>query len=143
VFNYLLNIVTHNKTYQKNEIKYGYRFTNISEIIFSATFQLEYGFSIKKLNRLKSLRNNQPSDPSAGSCFKNPSNFYAGQLIEEVGLKGYSIGSMQFSTIHANFLVNNGNGTFKDAMSLINLAKKRVYELKGVQLEEEITIITI
>lgn len=141
IFNHLLFISTQNTIYQKKEIKYGYRFTNITEIIFSGTFELKYGFNTEKLEHLKSLRNNQPNVPSAGSCFKNPPSLYAGKLIEEVGLKGYSIGEMQFSTVHANFLINNGNGTFQDAVSLINLAKNKVYEIKGIELKEEIIIL--
>jgi len=87
------------------------------------------------------MRDNQPHMPSAGSCFKNPQGQSAGFLIESVGLKGYKIGNMSFSEQHANFLVNLGNGTFEDAMALINLAKKRVKEKFNISLELEIEVI--
>jgi UDP-N-acetylmuramate dehydrogenase len=87
------------------------------------------------------MRDNQPDDPSAGSCFKNPPGDAAGRLIQEAGLKGYRIGDMAFSEQHANFLVNLGEGTFEDAISLIRLAQKRVEESTGILLELEIIII--
>lgn len=62
------------------------------------------------------MRDNQPQKPSAGSCFKNPKNDFAGRLIEEVGLKGFKKGDMSFSKEHANFLINEGAGTFEDAI---------------------------
>ena len=87
------------------------------------------------------MRSNQPSTPSAGSCFKNPEGDYAGRLIEEVGLKGLMRGSMCFSKEHANFLVNNGDGKFEDAMWLIDEAKRRVKEKFDISLECEIVIL--
>ena len=84
---------------------------------------------------------NQPSTPSAGSCFKNPEGDYAGRLIEAVGLKGERVGGMEFSTRHANFLVNHGNGNFDDAITLIQEAQKRVYEEFNIWLDCEIIIL--
>jgi len=66
---------------------------------------------------------------------------HAGRLIEAVGLKGYRYGAIQWSNIHANFLVNHGNGTFKEAMMLIELAKEEVYKKFKVPLVEEIKIL--
>ncbi len=87
------------------------------------------------------MRSNQPSTPSAGSCFKNPKGDYAGRLIEAVGLKAKCVGGMEYSSEHANFLVNNGKGTFKDAISLIEEAQKRVSEEFGISLECEVMIL--
>jgi len=78
---------------------------------------------------------------SAGSAFKNPEGDYAGRLIEEVGLKGISKGAMQWSEVHANFLVNHGGGTFEEAKYLIDLAEKKVFEKFGVVLQEEVQIL--
>ncbi len=78
--------------------------------------------------KLISLRSNQPKNPSAGSTFKNPKGDYAGRLIDEVGLKGYRVGGVEWSRVHANFLVNIDNGTFDDAITLIELTKSRVYK---------------
>ena len=90
------------------------------------------------MDNLLSLRSNQPAAPSAGSVFKNPKDDYAGRLIEEAGLKGVQKGGMQWSTLHANFLVNLGNGTFEDSRYLIDLAKQKVKQRFGIVLEEEI-----
>ena len=75
------------------------------------------------------------------AVFKNPEGNYAGRLIEEVGLKGKRVGGMEFSTQHANFLVNIDNGTFQDAIFLIQEAQKKVYDKFSIWLECEIIIL--
>ncbi|QOP40302.1 UDP-N-acetylmuramate dehydrogenase [Sulfurimonas marina] len=141
IFNYLIDITTPNGVKTKDEIKYGYRNTNINEPILEATFELKYGFDEKKVEMFKKMRSNQPSTPSAGSCFKNPQGDYAGRLIEAVGLKGVRVGDMAFSDEHANFLVNYGDGKFEDAIHLIKEAQKRVKEEFDISLECEIIIL--
>jgi len=141
IFNNLLAITTPSGTKEKKEIQFGYRSTDIQEPILEATFSLEHGFDATKVAMFKKMRANQPSTPSAGSCFKNPKGDYAGRLIEAVGLKGKKLGDVAFSPMHANFLVNNGNGKFEDALGLINEAQKRVYESFGVKLECEIILL--
>jgi UDP-N-acetylmuramate dehydrogenase len=141
IFNHLLSIKTISSQRSKDEIRYGYRFTDIQEPILEATFELSYGYDEEKVAMFKKMRSNQPSTPSAGSCFKNPSGDYAGRLIEAVGLKGLMQGSMCFSEEHANFLVNKGDGKYSDAIYLIKEAKKRVYERFKITLELEIEIL--
>ena len=141
IFNFLIDITTFNTKYAKEDIKYGYRYTNIQEPILEVSFELSYGFNASRVEMFKKMRSNQPSTPSAGSCFKNPPNEFAGRLIEAVGLKGYMHGNMSFSDKHANFLVNHGNGTFQEAMFLINAAKERVKERFNIALECEIVIL--
>jgi len=143
IFNNLLFVSTCQNDLKKEQIKYGYRHTDISSVILEATFGFQKGFDEKKVEMFKKMRKNQPSTPSAGSCFKNPPNDYAGRLIEEVGLKGFRIGAMEFSQKHANFLVNHGGGTFEDATFLIKEAQKKVYEKFGILLECEIIILNI
>jgi UDP-N-acetylmuramate dehydrogenase len=126
---------------EKKDVNFGYRYTNIKEPILEASFKLEYGFDEEKVKMFKKMRSNQPSTPSAGSCFKNPDGDYAGRLIEAVGLKGKRVGGMEFSNEHANFLVNHVNGKFDDAIYLINEAKKRVLDKFGINLECEIVIL--
>ncbi len=126
---------------KKEDIEYGYRHTNIDGIIYETTFEIHKGFDNTLLEMFKKFRDNQPKSPSAGSCFKNPPNNFAGKLLDEAGLKGFKIGDMAFCETHANFLVNLGNGTFEDAIKLIKLAKKRVFEKSGVKLELEIKIV--
>ncbi|SES73131.1 UDP-N-acetylmuramate dehydrogenase [Anaerobranca gottschalkii] len=91
---------------------------------------------------LKVRKANQPINyPNAGSIFKNPPNFSAGKLIEEVGLKGYRIGDAQISTKHGNFIVNLGKAKAVEVMALINLARKEVFTNFGIKLEPEVKII--
>ncbi len=73
--------------------------------------------------------------------FKNPEGDYAGRLIEAVGLKGVRKGQMQWSSVHANFLVNLGGGTYEEAKSLIDLAKSEVLNKFHITLIEEIKIL--
>lgn len=83
----------------------------------------------------------QPMEPSAGSIFKRTSQYPAGWLIEQVGLKGTRIGGAQISPQHANFIVNLGGATAADVLALIDLAKRRVQERFGVELELEIEVL--
>ncbi len=83
----------------------------------------------------------QPPGASLGSIFKNPPDDYAGRLIEAAGLKGTTVGGVQISTVHANFIVNSGDGTARDYRALIDLAQQTVQEKFGVLLEPEIELI--
>ncbi len=87
-------------------------------------------------------REKQPLNfPSAGSTFKRPEGYFAGQLIEDAGLKGASVGAAQVSEKHAGFLINRGGATCDDMLKLIELVQKRVLERFGVKLECEVRII--
>jgi len=142
IFNHLYSIKTQDGDILKENIFHTYRDTNIKGIIFEVIFNIEKGFDKEQQNMFIQMRDNQPKQPSAGSCFKNPKNTHsAGYLIEKVGIKGYTIGGMAFSSIHANFLVNLGNGTYDEAIKLINLAKQKVEDEFDIILEEEIIII--
>ena len=141
IFNHLYSITTPSGIQTKDTIEYGYRYTDIKEPVLQASFSLEYGFDAAQVGLFKKMRANQPSTPSAGSCFKNPKNDYAGRLIEAVGLKGYMRGAMCFSKEHANFLVNTGGGVFEDALWLIQEAQKRVYKTFDIWLECEIVVL--
>ena len=78
---------------------------------------------------------------SAGCVFKNPApDVPAGRLLDEAGLKGLRLGGMRFSPLHANFLVNEGEGAFDQAMELIELARERVFAHSGYRLETEVHI---
>jgi UDP-N-acetylmuramate dehydrogenase len=91
---------------------------------------------------LELRRNSQPLEyPSAGSVFKNPPKDHAGRLIEEVGLKGFKIGGAMISGKHANFIVNAGGATAADVLALMELARKKVKEGTGIDLEPEITVV--
>jgi len=141
IFDYLISISTSQGDIKKDEVDYGYRFTNIFSPILEVSFEMLYGFDKNKIEIFKKMRSTQPNIPSAGSCFKNPIGDYAGRLIEAVGLKGFRVGAMEFSQEHANFLVNHGGGTFEDAIFLIKEAQKRVYDKFKINLECEIVIL--
>jgi UDP-N-acetylmuramate dehydrogenase len=141
IFNNLISILTCKGEIPKENIDHGYRFTSIKDVIFEAKFEIQEGFSEERMEFFKHMRSNQPKESSAGSCFKNPLGDYAGRLIEAVGFKGKRIGDMEFSSVHANFLVNHGNGTFEDAIDLIQLVEKKVKEEFGIELQREIIIV--
>ena len=145
IFNYLETITINKNIVKREKIDYGYRYTNIQGIIFAASFKINPGFSQEKINNFKRLRNNQPHEASAGSCFKNPENDFAGRLIEISGFKGKRVGNMEFSTIHANFLINHRKDTnrdnYKDALILIEGVKNAVLQEHNIELEEEIIIL--
>jgi len=141
IFNILHSIEIEGKWITKENINHGYRFAKLSGIATAGRFEIKEGFSQELLDALLSLRSNQPLDPSAGSAFKNPEGDYAGRLIEEVGLKGFRKGDMQWSEVHANFLVNLGEGSFEDAKYLIDLAKEKIFEKFHILLQEEIKVL--
>jgi UDP-N-acetylmuramate dehydrogenase len=141
IFNHLIELRTDKGIFKKEKIDHGYRYADIDGVIFEASFHIQTGFEPEKIAMFKKMRSNQPSDPSAGSCFKNPKGDYAGRLIEAVGLKGGKIGDMAFSEVHANFLVNLGKGTFEEAMALITLAQDRVKKQFDIVLELEVIVL--
>ncbi|HQG64709.1 MAG TPA: hypothetical protein PLA32_02945 [Smithella sp.] len=79
--------------------------------------------------------------PSAGSVFKNLPGVPAGKIIEEMGLKGTTVGGAQISTKHANFIINRGGATATDILSLIDLIQSKARQDKGITLETEVVII--
>ena len=141
IFNILDAIRIDGVWVDKSKIEHGYRFAKLGGVATEARFRVKKGFDKKLLDELVNLRSNQPKTASAGSAFKNPEGDYAGRLIEEVGLKGVGRGSMQWSEVHANFLVNHGGGTFEDAKYLIDLVKEKVLEKFGIELKEEVQIL--
>jgi len=133
---------------RKEEWKFDYRSMGLEkgEVILGGKFRLsaEDGQTVKRRidEIIQQRRSKQPYDlPSAGSVFKNPPQVAAGKLIEEAGLKGYRIGDAQISEKHANFIVNRGRARAQDILALVELARKKVQQEKGVWLETEIQII--
>jgi len=86
-------------------------------------------------------RRTQPTESSVGSIFRNPPGDYAGRLIEAAGLKGVRVGDVAVSTVHANFIVNLGNGRAADVRALMRIIQERVRQQFGVHLEPEILIL--
>lgn len=115
-------------------------------IVLSATFQLERDDGGAKKRMLETTRQRKAKQPltlpSAGSVFKRPKGRFAGALVENCGLKGYSVGDAQVSPKHAGFIVNNGNATERDVMELISIVQQRVFEETGVRLERELRLMS-
>lgn len=86
------------------------------------------------------LRKTQPKGKSCGCIFKNPQGFSAGKLIDDCGLKGFSIGGAKVSLNHANFIINDG-ATPEEVYSLISVIKSKVYNHFSILLEEEVIYI--
>ena len=115
-------------------------------LVLSVVFRLEKGdgeaiaAKMRELNERR--RDKQPVDlPSAGSAFKRPEGYYAAALIDEAGLKGYTVGGAQVSEKHAGFVVNIGGATSHDVYDLMMHVRNTVYREKGVQMEPEIIIL--
>jgi len=83
----------------------------------------------------------QPPQPSAGCVFKNPATMSAGRLVEELGFKGARVGGAAVSTLHGNFIVNEGGATATDVLRLIDLIKHQALERRGITLETEVEIL--
>ena len=132
-----------------DELDFAYRHTalqNSGLIVTSVTVSLQPGEaeSIKaKMDDFSQRRiAKQPLElPSAGSMFKRPVGYFAGTLIEQTGLKGYTVGGAQVSTKHAGFVVNVGGSTAKDVLHLISDVQARVLAAQGVQLEPEVRVL--
>lgn len=130
-------------------LELGYRksiFMEKNMFVLEATFELSRGDKdeIKQKNNenMQKRISKQPLDmPSCGSAFKRPEGHYAGALIEQCGLKGYSIGGAMVSEKHAGFIVNSGNATSADIEALIQHIQKTVADNTGVELTPEIRIL--
>lgn len=130
------------RVYSKKELDFSYRhsaFTDTDNIILNATFRLEPRHQDRINERMQELmdrrKTKQPiNHPSAGSVFKRPEGHYAAALIEECGLKGYSIGGAQVSPKHSGFIVNDNNATAQDVLDLIDHIKSVVRNEKNVEL---------
>lgn len=133
-------------TLGKDELELGYRTSIIARegyIALEAVIELEEGCKdeIKaRMDELKERRvSKQPLEyPSAGSAFKRPEGYFAGKLIEEAGLRGYSVGGAQVSEKHCGFVINKGGATASDIMALITEVADRVERRSGVRMEPEV-----
>jgi len=133
----------------KSSLNFNYCECNLKDkpvIILEATLLLEKGNKEKIESKIKQnieiRKTRQPLDRfSAGSIFKNPPGYYAGELAENVGAKGLSKGKAQVSSKHANFIINNGGASAGDILYLIEEIEKRVKRNFGVKLEREIEIL--
>lgn len=130
----------------RNELELGYRTSVIAKkgyIVLGAALKLECGDGEKiktYMDELKEKRvTKQPLEyPSAGSTFKRPEGYFAGKLIQDSGLKGFTVGGAQVSEKHSGFVINKGNATAADVMELIRQVTAKVKEDTGVTMEPEV-----
>ena len=135
-------------TLSNAEMCFSYRHSVLEEtgdIVISTVFRLtpaepeQIKATMKELMTKRSA--SQPLDlPSAGSAFKRPVGGYAAALIDEAGLKGYSVGGAAISTKHAGFAVNLGGATAEDVQNLLSQVSDIVFEKSGIRLEPEVRI---
>jgi UDP-N-acetylmuramate dehydrogenase len=136
------------RTLSGEEMGFSYRHSVLEEtgdIVLSATFRLisapveEVKGKMKELMGKRSA--SQPLDlPSAGSAFKRPVGGYAAALIDQAGLKGFTVGGAAISTKHAGFAVNVGGATAEDVKNLLQQVSDIVFEKSGIRLEPEVRI---
>ena len=134
---------------QKDEHEFDYRkscFSKGGNIVLEVKLRLIPSSKVEirsKMDALKAQRvGKQPlSVPSAGSVFKRPEGYFTGKLIQDAGLRGYSIGGAQVSEKHSGFIINKGDATARDVITLIHHVQEQVKTKFGVELETEVKII--
>lgn len=132
-----------------SELSLGYRTSCIPKygyVVLSVDMELEPGDGERIAARMEELNNQrrtkQPLEyPSAGSTFKRPEGYFAGKLIQDAGLRGFSVGGAQVSEKHCGFVINRGGATASDVMELCREVKRKVREQFGVELEMEVKIL--
>ena len=137
------------KHYNNEELDFGYRHSAVQDnhgIVLEAVFDLKLGDQAEitalmdDLNARRAAK--QPLElPSCGSVFKRPEGYFAGKLIHDAGLQGYTSGGAQVSTKHAGFIVNVDHGTATDYLNVIHHVQATVKEKFGVSLETEVRIL--
>jgi UDP-N-acetylmuramate dehydrogenase len=135
--------------YEKREIQFNYRSARLPKngVVLEVEISLNRGdrdlIKEKYLTNMKRRKESQPlAFPSAGSIFKNPEGEEpAGKIIDELGLKGYSIGGAEISKLHGNFIINKGNATAADIIGLIEHIEEAVFKERGVVLEKEVCMV--
>lgn len=134
------------KRMERDEMCLSYRhsvFTGSDKIILSVCFELAEGdmeeIAAKMNDIMSRRREKQPLEyPSAGSTFKRPDGYFAAKLIEDSGLKGYTVGGAQVSEKHSGFVINRGGATCEDVRRIISDIKEKVFADSGVRLECEL-----
>lgn len=131
------------------QMEFGYRTSLIKKrplIVVEVTLQLKAGKKEDILALMEDLafrrRDKQPLEyPSAGSTFKRPQGYFAGELIMKAGLRGYRVGGAQVSEKHCGFVINTGGATAQDVLQLMEHVQQTVQETFGVSLEPEVIVV--
>ena len=137
------------KRLQNTEMEFGYRKSVVERrkyIVIRCCIRLKKGNPAEINSIMADLtekrKTKQPLHlPSAGSTFRRPEGYFAGKLVEDAGLRGFSIGGAQVSPLHCGFVVNNGDATARDVYDLIKHVQKTVFEKFNVKLETEVKML--
>lgn len=135
--------------YSNEEMDFGYRRSyamDKKQVISKVQFGLQHGEFEQIKAKIEDLTEKRTSkqpltEYSAGSTFKRPTGYFAGKLIQDAGLKGFSLGNAKVSEKHSGFVINKGDCTYQEMVAFIEEIRRRVYENSGVILEEEVRII--
>lgn len=135
--------------FSNSECSFDYRdsiFQHTDLIILSAVLRLKKRecelIKADMIEYMSRRREKQPLEfPNAGSTFKRYPGYFTGKLIEEAGLKGYSVGGAQVSEKHAGFIINRENATAADVLNLIEFIKHKIFEMNGINIECEVKFI--
>ena len=133
----------------KSDLEFGYRSSSIQRYrhtVLEVKLRLHPQESHLVKERMQELsrqrKERQPLEyPSAGSTFKRPPGRFVGPMIDELGLKGFRVGDAEVSTKHAGFIVNRGQATARDVLTLVSLVQQRVKEKFGIDLKTEFLIV--
>jgi len=136
-------------TLGKDELQFAYRHSllhHLPGIVTEVVFELEYGdrkeiAAAMAAYKDRRLRTQPLQLPCAGSTFRNPENHFAAKLIEEAGLKGTRVGGAEVSVQHANFIINTGQATAEDVLTLMSQIQSTVKEKLGVELFPEVKLV--
>ena len=132
------------RTYNNKNFSFEYRKCSLSgENIIILSVKMKFRAAISEdedlYQKFLSLRKSQPLNfKSAGCTFKNPEGNSAGKLLDDCGCKNLRVGGAIVSDRHANFILNTGNAASSDVMDLIKICRDKVYEITGIELEQEI-----
>ncbi len=134
------------KTYSKDEMEFGYRTSILKTnggVAVGAVFSLQKEDPVEIAAQMADFanrrRSKQPLEyPSAGSTFKRPEGYFAGKLISDAGLRGFTIGGAQVSDKHAGFVINKNGASAADVRAVIEAVQQKVMETAGVRLEREV-----
>lgn len=144
-----VTVIHDGKIKEISDMAFGYRTSILQKkdmVAVSADLELKHGDVEASKQYIRELsakrRNKQPLElPSAGSTFKRPEGHFAGALIQQAGLLGYTIGGAQISPKHAGFIVNTGGATAQDILNLIEYVQQTVYKKFSVKLTPEVKIV--
>ena len=137
------------RVYNREEMAFGYRTSIVKTkpcVVLSTVLKLQKGDRSEISATMQELsakrREKQPLEfPSAGSTFRRYPGYFTAKLIDDAGLKGFSVGGAQVSEKHAGFVINRGNATAADVLALVDEIKKRIFEINGINIECEIRYI--